>query len=78
MSDERTIQPQPATPTCPHCFRDLEMRAEMRAANGHVRVTLACPRHGSFPRGWRPKFLDTARAAQWAARERARQQRSRR
>lgn len=58
-----------ATPTCPRCNRDLEARVEMKQ-NGRVTIALTCTRHGSFPNGWRPKFLDYARAMQWAARQR--------
>lgn len=68
-----TIAPVRSTPTCPHCPRDLELRIEQKA-NGKVHVALTCPRHGSFPRGWRPKFLDNARAQAWAERQRQRQQ----
>lgn len=73
----------PATPTvhastgealCPRCNRALEMRAEGRIA-GKLQIALACPRHGSFPSGWRRKFLDATSAQVWAARERERQRR---
>lgn len=73
MSDSPRIAAQPASPTCPRCFRDLEARVEAKA-NGKVHIALTCAVHGSFPQGWRPKFLDHARAAQWAARQRQLQQ----
>ena len=56
-------------PTCPHCYRDLEMRVEMRHA-GKVHVALACARHGSFPNGWQPKLTSAGYAARWAERQR--------
>lgn len=68
------VQSQRSTPTCPQCARDLEARVEMRA-NGKVHIALTCPRHGSFPNGWRPKFLDHARAMAWANRQRLLKQR---
>ena len=71
MSNSR-IAEQRTTPACPKCARDLEARIEMRM-NGKVHIALTCARHGSFPQGWRPKFLDATRAQVWAERERQRQ-----
>lgn len=77
--------PAPATPavtattapyTCPRCHRDLEMRVEARM-NGKVHIALVCPRHGSFPGGWKRKFLDATAAQVWAARRRAEQRQRR-
>jgi hypothetical protein len=55
-------------PTCPLCFRDLEMRVEMQHA-GKIHVALACARHGSFPNGWQPRLTSHGRALQWATRQ---------
>jgi len=63
-------------PTCPICFRDLEMRVELRTKTGKVAVALTCARHGSFPNGWQSALNDTARAARWAERRRVLAQRS--
>lgn len=69
MSDEQArVQGVRPSPTCPICYRDLEVRVEARGG-GKVHIALACVRHGSFPKGWRPKFIDHARAAAWAARQ---------
>lgn len=77
MSDEpRAIQAVRPSPICPRCARDLEARVEMRV-NGKVSIALTCARHGSFPQGWRSKFLDETQAATWAVRQRQLKQRTR-
>ena len=69
-NDKPIVERAMSTPCCPKCARELEMRAEMRNRRGQVEVALVCPRHGSFPSGWRPKFLDHTQAELWALRQR--------
>lgn len=68
------ITPTRPTPTCPICTRDLEARVEAKV-NGRISIALVCARHGSFPHGWRPKFIDATVGEAWVARQRQRQQR---
>jgi hypothetical protein len=69
------VQRQLNTPTCPRCGRDLMLTTEGRTASGKWSVALMCSVHGTFPSGWRNKFLDRTRAEIWAHKQRQLRQR---
>ena len=44
------------TVLCPRCSREMMLQPMIRA-NGRVVVEMRCPKHGTFPRGWREAFI---------------------
>lgn len=52
------IEPPRQIPTCPKCGRDLDLVVEDRNKTGKVQIALVCPKHGSFPSGWKTTFAN--------------------